>query len=279
MGVRHPKREELARLKSKTLEARFLQIVREGLGCSRFESQAVLEVVKEVWFPFLDAASPQAPPGKITLVAVCADEPPGVAVADCEKRHVCLTLHRGPEDDRLVQDEGPAGFRRARIPDLCQDALSQGALLTREDLAHRVFFVSTRTISRDLCALRRDDPDRLVPLRGAIRDIGPVLTHRTRIVELALEGKTTSQICDWTRHSPSAVANYLSTFARCAQLARSGMQVGQIAFLLRRGKSLVAAYLELLGRCERDKNMSYHLDEMLALAEGGKKKGGRGHGR
>jgi len=76
-----------------------------------------------------------------------------------------------------------------------QQALSQGALLTREDLAYRVFFVSTRTVSRDLLALRQADPKTPLPLRSNVHDIGPVLTHRTQIVRLALQGKTTSQIC------------------------------------------------------------------------------------
>jgi hypothetical protein len=74
-------------------------------------------------------------------------------------------------------------------------------------------------------------------------------------------------------HSPQAVANYLSTFARCVQLKRRDMEVGQIAFLLRRGVGLVRRYLELLAEAEGDKNMAYHLDELLRLGtcDGGKK--------
>jgi hypothetical protein len=161
--------------------------------------------------------------------------------------------------------------------------MSQGALLTGEDLAYRIFFVSTRTISRDLKMLRQVDPDTLIPLRGSVRDIGPVLTHRRRIVELALDGKTMSEICRITHHSPAAVANYLSTFMRCAQLREGGMQSGQIAFLLRRGKALVEQYLELIEACEGDRNRTYHIEEMIAVARGGEKKsprqGGAGHGR
>lgn len=265
MGKRHQKREELLRLECKTLDARFLNIVREGLGCSRFEAEAVLDAVKEVYFPFLDEHNPTAPPGKVTLIAVSADEPAGKPIKDCQKQAVCLTVHRGGQDDRLMSEQGPAAFRRVRIPDICQEALSQGALLTREDMAAHVFFVSVRTISNDLAFLRTEHPDRPIPLRSTVHDIGPVLSHRTQIVKLALEGKTTSQICDIIHHSPAAVSNYLSTFSRCAQLARQGMQVGQIAFLLRRGKGLIGKYLELLEECESDRNMAYHLDELLRL--------------
>jgi len=280
MGIRNKKREELQRLDSKTLDARFLTEIRNGLNCSPFEAEAVLDVVKEVYFPFIDEESVKAPPGKVTLIAVSADEPAGKSVVDCEKQSVCLTIHRGTEDDQILQKQGAAGFRQARILDLCQEALSQGALLTREDLAYRVFFVSPRTITRDLNVLREVHPDVMIPLRSTVHDIGPVLTHRTKIVRLALEGKTMTQICRIMQHSPQAVNNYLATFVRCVHLKRRDMQVGQIAFLLRRGKALVQQYLDIMTECESDKNMSYHLEELMRLgtcSEGGKKSGRRRH--
>jgi hypothetical protein len=278
MGVRNKKRETLKRLDSKTLDAKFLQEIEHGLNCSPFEAEAVLEVLKEVYFPFLDEQSVKAPPGKVTLIAVSADEPAGKPVVDCQKQNVCLTVHRGPEDDRILQEHGPAGFRQARIPEICQEALSQGGLLTREDLAYRVFFVSARTISRDLSILRKIQPSSMIPLRSTVHDIGPMLTHRTRIVRLALEGKTMTQICQIMHHTAPAVSNYLSTFVRCVQLAQKNTQVGQIAFLLRRGKALIRQYLDILTECESDKNMSYHLQELMRLGtcSGGKKEASRG---
>jgi hypothetical protein len=266
MGVRNPRYEELLRLESKTLDAQFLTTVQQGLNCSPFESEAVLNVVKEVYFPFLAQAQTSALlPGKITLVGVCADEPAGKPIAKCEKRTICLTLHRGAEDDRLLQKEGPDHFRQARLPDLCQEALSHGVLLTREDLAYRVFFVGTRTISRDLAAIRKQDPQLPVPLRSTVQDIGPVLTHRVEIVRLALAGKTMTEICRAVRHSPASVANYLSTFTRVAQLSARQMQASQIAFLLGRGRSLIERYLELVAQCQQDENFKYHLEQLVQL--------------
>jgi DNA-binding CsgD family transcriptional regulator len=277
MGVRNRDREVIERLDSKTLDARFITEIEQGLNCSRFEADAVLGVVKEVYFPFLSAEAPTPSPGKISLVAVAADEPAGKPVTDCRKQTVCLTLHRGKIDDLVFQEQGPAGFRQARILDLCQQALSQGALLTAEDLAYRIFFVTPRTISRDLIMVRQANPNVLIPMRSTLHDLGPVLTHRTQIIRLALQGKTTSQICQIMHHSPEAVANYLSTFTRCAQLAHKEMQPGQIAFLLRRGVSLIKAYLKILDECQGDRNMAYHLDELLRIGSaGGEKKITRG---
>jgi len=54
-------------------KARLLNEIRNGLNCSPFEAEAVLDVVKEVYFPFLDEQSVKAPPGKVTLIAVNAD--------------------------------------------------------------------------------------------------------------------------------------------------------------------------------------------------------------
>jgi len=267
MGVRNAKREELERLECKTLDAQFRTVIQDGLNCSPFEAEAVIEAVKEVYGPYLNGSSDSLPPGTMRVVAVDADEPAGKPVAECQKRTIRLTVHRGAEDDRRLQQEGAEAFRRSRIPDLCQEALSQGALLTREDLAYRIFFISPRTISRDLAALREKDSTIPLPLRGTVHDIGPVLTHRVQIVRLALEGKTMTQICQIMRHSPAAVANYVSTFTRCAQLAKKDMQAGQIAFLLRRGRGLIERYLDLLKECEKDKNYAYHLEELLRIGQ------------
>jgi hypothetical protein len=100
-----------------------------------------------------------------------------------------------------------------------------------------------------------------------------VLTHRVQIVRLALQGKTTTEICRILRHSPAAVANYLSTFTRCAQLAQRQLHASQIAFLLRRGRALIRQYLDLLTECQRDPTMAYHLEQLLQLGQmGGEKK-------
>jgi predicted transcriptional regulator len=272
MGSKRPRRLDVDRLASKTLDERFLTEVQAGLNCSPFEAEAVLTVVREVYQPYLGMGASSGPPGSVSLVAVDADEPAGKPLAACQKRTISLLVHRGSEDDRMIQNGGASSFRRARIADLCQQALSQGALLTREDLAYRILFVSPRTISRDLQYLRTEQAQTPVPLRSMVQDIGPVLTHRVQIVQLALEGKTMSEICRRMHHSPAAVANYLSTFVRCAQLARKQMSVSQIAFLVHRSKSLVQSYLDLLTTVQNDPAMRYHLGELLRLGTPAKKK-------
>jgi hypothetical protein len=273
MGIRHVKRQELQRLEAKTLEAKFLGEIQSGLNCSPFEAEAVLQVVQEVYFPILaQVGTPPVQPGKLSLLGVDADEPAGKPLAQCAKRVVSLTLHRGAVDDKLLQEKGPAAFRQARIPELCQEALSQGVVLTREDLAYRVFSNSPRTISRDLAAIRQQQPEVAVPLRSTVQDIGPLLSHRVQIVRLALAGKTMTEICRQMRHSSAAVANYLSTFTRVAQLADKNLGSSQIAFLLHRGRGLVERYLELLSECRQNPSYDYQLQQLLALGSVSAKK-------
>lgn len=279
MGKRNVVRGELNRLETKTLDARFVAEVREGLGCSAFEAEALLEVVREVYFPVLSQVGGPAPPGQMQLVVVSADEPAGKPLAQCTKVTVRLMVHRGADDDRMFREQGPDAFRRAKIGDLCQQALSQGGVLTREDLAYRVFFVTPRTISRDLQSLRQAQPELLIPLRSTIKAIGPVMTHRVQIVRLALEGKTTSEICRIMQHSAEAVTNYISTFTRCAQLVERKLQAGQIAFVLRRGRRLIDQYVELLDECKKDPNYAYHLRELLLVGQGEVKKTAKGRNR
>ena len=91
MGVRNAKREELRRLECKTLDAQFRTVVREGLNCSPFEAEAVVDVVQEVYGPYLNGSDGSLPPGSIRLVAVDAEEAAGKAVI---ARRICSKVSR-----------------------------------------------------------------------------------------------------------------------------------------------------------------------------------------
>ncbi len=128
MGVRNEKKETLGRLRSKTLDAQFLQEIQQGLNCSPFEAQAVLEVAKEVYLPFLDSDVVKAPPGKITLVAIGADEPSGKPIDDCRKQTVCLERYvkqvekgRWPTPQARDADQRGAQAKRYWNPERSND--------------------------------------------------------------------------------------------------------------------------------------------------------------
>jgi hypothetical protein len=252
--IRQPEREQLNRLTAKTLDQVFIMRVKEGLGCSQFEAQALTDLIKEVYFPTL--AQPGAiQAGQLAMTAVSADEPGHKPLSQCEMVPVVLTLYAGEEDHRyrLAQEgaQGTVALRRRQMVRMAQEALDQGALLTAEDFAFRIFNCGLRTISRDLQAL--DEEGIVVPLRSQQKDAGRALSHRVQAVELHLKRYTFTQIRQRIHHSLSSIANYLVTFAVVVAHTRDGHSVDEIAFLMQISPSLVRAYQELYER--------YHVPE------------------
>lgn len=265
--IRQPGREQLNRLSAKTLDQVFAMRVKEGMGCSQFEAEALTDLVKEVYFPWL--AQPEAiQAGQLAMTAVSADEPGHKALSDCKMVPVVLTLYAGEEDYeyRLAQDGalGTVALRRRQMVRMAQEALDQGALLTAEDFAFRIFNCGLRTISRDLKALRKEGIT--VPLRSQQKDAGRALTHRVDAVELYLKRHTFTQIQQRIRHSLSSIANYVVSFAVVVAHTRDGHSVDEIAFLMQISPSLVRAYQALYERCDAPEYRE-RIDEIIATVK------------
>jgi len=114
------------------------------------------------------------------MTAVSADEPGHKPLSKCKMMPVVLTFYASEEDHRYrLSQKGPKGtvaLRQRQTERMAHEALDQGALLTAEDLAFRIFNCGLRTISRDLQALAAQDV--VVPLRSQQKDVGRALTHR-----------------------------------------------------------------------------------------------------
>jgi hypothetical protein len=98
--IRNAEREQLNRLAVKTLDRIFLTRAKEGLGCSMFEAQALTELVKEVYFPWL-AQPDRIQAGQLVLTAVSADESGTKPLSRCKMVPVVLTLYAGEQDHQL----------------------------------------------------------------------------------------------------------------------------------------------------------------------------------
>ena len=265
--IRQSEREQLNRLTAKTLDQVFAMRVKEGMGCSQFEAQALTDLVKEVYFPWL--ARPEAvQAGQLAMTAVSADEPGHKPLSQCKMVPVVLTLYAGEEDHahRLAQEgaQGTVALRRRQIVRMAQEALDQGALLTAEDFAFRIFNCGLRTISRDLKALAEEGV--VVPLRSQQKDAGRALTHRVQAVELYLKRHTFTQIRQRIRHTLSSIANYVVTFAVVVAHTRDGHSVDEIAFLMQISPSLVRAYQELYQQYDVPEYRE-RIDEIIATVK------------
>jgi hypothetical protein len=147
---------------------------------------------------------------------------------------------------------------------MAQEALDQGALLTAEDFAFRIFNCGLRTISRDLKALAAEGI--VVPLRSQQKDAGRALTHRVQAVELYVKRHTFTQIRQRIRHSLSSIANYVVTFAVVVAHTRDGHSVDEIAFLMQISPSLVRAYQELYEQYDVPEYQE-RIDEIIATVK------------
>lgn len=263
---RQPEAEQIHRLSVKTLDQVFIARAQEGLGCSSFEAQALTELVRDVYFPWL--LHPEAiQVGQLALTVVSADEPGHKPLAQCKMTTVVLTLYAGEEDHqyRLAHGaDGVAALRRRQIERMAHEALDQGGLLTAEDLAWRIFNCGLRTISRDLKALAEQGI--IVPLRSQQKDAGRALTHRLQAVELYLQRLTFTQIRQRLRHSLLSLANYIITFTLVVAHTREGRPLEEIAFLMQISPALVRQYQDLYTRFNVPAYQE-RIDEMIALVK------------
>ena len=263
---RQPQLEQIHRLSVKTLDQVFIARAQEGLGCSLFEAQALTDLVKEVYFPWL--TQPEAiQAGQLATIAVSADEPGHKPLSKCKMVPVVLTLYAGEEDyqHRLAHEpNGIAALRQRQIERMANEALDQGALLTAEDFAFRICNCGLRTISRDLKALAQKEV--VVPLRSQQKDAGRALTHRVQAVELYLQRHTFTQIRQRIRHSLLSIANYVITFALVVAHTRDGHSVDEIAFLMQISPALVRQYQELYQRYHVPQYQE-RIDEIIATVK------------
>jgi len=202
------------------------------------------------------------------MTAVSADEPGHKPLSKCKMVPVVLTLYAGEEDHkyRLARkgDPGTVALRRRQMVRMVQEALDQGALLTAEDFAFRIFNCGLRTISRDLKALAEEGI--VVPLRSQQKDAGRALTHRVQAVELYLKRCTFTQIRQRIHHALSSIANYMVTFAVVVAHTRDGHAVDEIAFLMQISPTLVRTYQELYERYDVPEYRS-RIDELIAAVK------------
>jgi hypothetical protein len=253
-------RQRRERLDAKTLDNLFRRRIEEGAKCSPFVSQAILQIVKEVYPLNPDDLGKELDLGQVKLLVAAAHEPAGKALEDCQKVTVLLTLD--DKDDLAVRTrDGVHGLRRSRILRLATEARDQDGLLSYEDLAYRLLNCGLRTLVRDIAVLRRRGIE--VPTRGQQQDIGPGQTHRVQAVRLFLQGKEANEIARALYHSLSSIENYVTTFARVVFLANKGYGTDEIAFVIHRSPALVAAYRQLYDEFRTQPSARARLRELL----------------
>lgn len=248
------------RLKQKNLDVKFVNLVKDGLNCSTFEANAILETVREVYDMFFETTG-KLKLGQILFNVVSAEEPPGKSLSDCNIKTVTLTLDDSKKDIDIRAKKGVIGLRRHKIQRVCNEAFQQGGLLTVEDIANRLINCGERTIARDIKYFK--DNGIVLPLRSTIKDIGRTLSHRSLIVKEWLSGYEYSQIARKTNHSLGAVQNYVDKFKKVICLINDNYDTQTISFLVKLSTSLTEEYKNIYNQFDIVLHRQEELDELL----------------
>lgn len=240
------------RLEGKSAEDALVERIGETFNLAPIFARTYFEEMRRLFAEHLRLPDKA---GTLLLHALAAEEPAGKPLKDCRKVLVELSLEASG-DLELWRDRGLAALRQGKVLRLTHEALDQGALLTQEDLA-RLLCTSVSTIKRDTEALRRDGFT--VPTRGAMRDIGPGVSHKAMIVRLYLESLSFVELQRRSRHSTRAIERYLKHFTQVARLRHAGHPPEEIRLVTGLSARVVEQYLELL---ETHKG-SWRLKELL----------------
>jgi Protein of unknown function (DUF1670) len=257
-----------ARLAAKDAESAIVARICEDFNLTPVLARAHYEQMARYFADFGHVATQ---PGELCYLAVDAAEPPGKPIVACRKVQVRLEL-AAVEDQAVLRDRGLAAMRQQRLARLARQAQVQGGLLTVEDLAC-LTCSSPATVKRDLAACRAQDV--AVATRGQIKDIGPGVSHKAKIVQLYLWGLQFSDIESRTRHSEGSIKRYLADFRQIAALYGRGAKIPEIRAATGRSAGLIAEYIGLYERARREFPAAPRLRELLEVERARTKKGGR----
>ena len=178
--------------------------------------------------------------GQIIYRAIPEGVPPGIEVSKIKTLPVTLTIV--DLSDIEIASMGINELTKHRIIRITNEAFDQGGLLTQADISI-ILGESLRTINRKVAELKEDEI--IVPTRGNRKDIGPGISHKTKIVEMYLKGYDFTEIKRKTRHSNSSISRYLNDFARIAVLDDMGHTLNEMRIITRHSEHLIKQYIEL----------------------------------
>jgi biotin operon repressor len=262
------------RLLEKTPEQIFINSLRSEFELSPAESKGVLDLAKSCLLGEVPGSV-----GKIKYICASRNARHGRPLSEQELVEVELTLDNGIEDLQVLKECGKKVHRQLKILRMSDEAWSLTGSLTQEDLA-RILGVTARTIRSDIRELERDGY--FIHTRGSDQDIGRGLSHKSRIIELYLQGEPYQAIMRKSRHSAFAVKRYVCSFGRLLLLLSHGMEdVKQMSQLLGQSERLTLEYLEIYERYKRGDHwpeVYVELLEQLKSLYPSKKKSARGGG-
>lgn len=203
--------------------------------------------------------------GQIIYRAIPEGVPPGIEVSKIKTLPVKLTVMDISDIETLSQ--GKKELAKHRILRVTNEAFDQGGVLTQADVS-LILGESLRTINRRIGELK--DEGIIVPTRGNQKDIGPGISHKTKIVEMYLKGYDFTEIKRRTRHSSESISRYLNDFARIAVLSDKGHTMNEMRIITRHSEHLIKQYIDLKKALTTDESTA-RMEQLTARLNTGKK--------
>jgi len=230
------------RITTKTKDSQFMQMLKKEFEFPPRTARAVLEAAREMYN--LDKIEPEllGEKGKIVRIVMSDNAKHGPVLDELPMIEVTLTLNNGSDDTEIRRLQGANALRQKQILRMTEECAEQGGLLSQEDLGD-ILSVSSRTIRRDIKELKKAGVP--VSTRGVVKDIGPAISHKTKIIKLYLEGKTYSEISRWARHSITAIDRYIKSFKKTVFLKNKGMTNANISYSIGISNKVVSEYVKL----------------------------------
>lgn len=257
-------KNETQRVKVKSRDSQFENMLIEQFELSPREAEAIVSSANDVYDLNHYDPDQHVQKGKIVKMVVSKNAKHGPKLEKLLKTKVTLTKNISKEDKELYRQEAKPSLRQFQILRMTNEALEQDGLLTQEDLAD-ILEVSTRTIRRDIKELKKKDFD--IPTRGTYQDIGPGLSHKTKIIKLYLEYNTYSDIQKKTRHSPTAIKRYIQNFGRVLLSFKNDLSIRETARIVGLSEKLVKEYLELYLKYNTEQNQERIADIVNMAAD------------
>ena len=249
-------------LVKRTLEEQLYNELLQEYGFPR----AICRGLTELFFSYFNLyLGADRADGQLIYRVIPADVPPGVPIEEVKTHPVRLTIVC-TEDLRYASLDIQELIKQ-RIVRITNETFDQGGLLTQADLSI-LLGESPRTIGRRIQELQNEGI--CVPTRGSRMDIGPGISHKTKIVEMYLDGYDFIDIKRRTRHSSESITRYLRDFTRVMVLCERGHSPREIRIITSHSDRLVCEYLDLYQRMNTLEHEEM-LDQLRAMYQVGKK--------
>jgi predicted transcriptional regulator len=208
--------------------------------------KAICRGLTELFTDYLDIYfGGQRNPYQIVFNCISYTVPPGVSSKEAKTIPVKLTVF-DPDDLLIASEKGVQGMIKHRIIRIVEEAYDQEGTLTQADVA-MILGVSLRTVTRYIREIQEHE-DIFLHTRGNVKDIGPGVSHKTRIIELYLQNNEYGDIERKTRHSSAAIMRYVKEFSRVFILKEQGHSFHEIRLLTDLSEKLLGEYMDLIDR-------------------------------